>query len=96
MAEDKGTFAAFQANVSGRVQGVGFRYLCREQARRLGLFGWVRNLPNGDVEVRAEGDCKKLEDMLKWLKRGPPGAWVNSVHHDKHDFSGKYRSFEIR
>jgi acylphosphatase len=75
--------AAIHAHISGRVQGVGFRYSCRTEARRLGLSGWVRNEWNGDVEVWAEsaatGGAEKLAQFLQWLHRGPPGARVDSV-----------------
>jgi acylphosphatase len=70
---------AICAQVSGRVQGVGFRWTCSAEARRLGLRGFVRNLANGDVEVFAEGSAAKLESLLQWLHHGPPGAWVESV-----------------
>jgi acylphosphatase len=70
---------AIHAQVSGRVQGVGFRYSCCTEARRLGLSGWVRNEWNGGVEVWAEGEAEKLERLVQWLRRGPPGARVDSV-----------------
>jgi acylphosphatase len=87
---------AFRARVRGRVQGVGFRWTCSEDARRLGLCGWVRNLVNGDVEVWAEGSAAGLESLLQWLRRGPSGAWVESVQYEKQKPAGKFRSFEIR
>ncbi len=62
--------------VSGRVQGVAFRWNARERALRLGVNGWVRNLPDGRVEVWIEGETVALERMLDWLARGPPGATV--------------------
>jgi acylphosphatase len=86
---------AFHAQVSGRVQGVGFRYTCHTQARRLGLCGWVQNLPNGDVEVWAEGDAAKLESLRQWLQQGPPGSRVESLQCDDLKPTGKYRTFEI-
>jgi acylphosphatase len=87
--------AALHATVSGRVQGVGFRYTCCHEARRLGLSGWVRNVMDGDVEVWAEGSPEKLEALLLWLRRGPPGARVDRVHYDRPHPTGKYRAFEI-
>ena len=65
--------------VSGRVQGVWFRAATREEARRLGLQGWVRNLPDGRVEALFEGDESALEGILAWCRVGPPGARVESV-----------------
>lgn len=62
--------------VSGRVQGVFFRAETEAQANRLGLTGWVRNLPDGRVEVCAFGAPAKLSALRDWLKRGPPMAHV--------------------
>ena len=62
--------------VSGRVQGVWFRASTREEALRLGLRGWVRNLPDGRVEAVFEGAVPALEQMLAWCKTGPRGARV--------------------
>ncbi|MDR2257894.1 MAG: acylphosphatase [Treponema sp.] len=87
--------AAFHALVSGRVQGVGFRYSCYHEARRLGLTGWVRNNMDGGVEVWAEGAKEKLESFLQWLRRGPPGARVDQVRYDTCRPAGTYRDFGI-
>lgn len=65
--------------VSGDVQGVGFRWHARERAQALGLAGWVRNLPDGRVEVLLEGGPEALEQMLAWLRRGPPSARVDRL-----------------
>lgn len=67
------------AFVSGRVQGVGFRYFAQHEARRLGLCGYVRNLPDGRVEVSAEGSRRALESLVVALREGPAGAWVRGV-----------------
>jgi acylphosphatase len=85
---------AIYATVSGRVQGVGFRYTCCTEARRLGLAGWVRNEVNGDVEVWAEGRTEKLDRLVQWLRRGPPGARVDSVNCEKRRPAG-YQGFGI-
>ncbi|MDR1949861.1 MAG: acylphosphatase [Spirochaetaceae bacterium] len=85
---------AFSARVSGRVQGVGFRYAACHEARRAGLCGWVRNARNGDVEIWAEGPPVKLEAFLRWLRRGPPGARVDSVSSDPCPPAG-YKDFSI-
>lgn len=63
--------------VTGMVQGVGFRWFVRERARRLGLAGWVRNLPDGSVEIAAAGDDPQLELLRGELVRGPSGAAVD-------------------
>ena len=65
--------------VSGRVQGVFYRASTREQALRLGLAGTAVNLPDGRVEVRAEGDAAALDELERWLHRGPPAARVDRV-----------------
>jgi acylphosphatase len=65
--------------VTGVVQGVGFRWFVREKARRLGLAGWVRNLPDGSVEVAASGDAGQLELLRLVLAKGPDGASVDAI-----------------
>lgn len=74
-----GTAARLHATVHGRVQGVGFRYTTQDQARRLGLAGWVRNRADGTVEVEAQGEKSVLETFLAFLYRGPLGARVDHV-----------------
>lgn len=68
--------------VTGVVQGVGFRWFVREKARRLGLAGWVRNLPDGSVEVAASGEQGQIDLLVGELQKGPPGAVVDRVHTD--------------
>jgi acylphosphatase len=68
--------------VSGRVQGVGFRYFTQDTARREGLTGVVRNLPDGRVEAVAQGDLESLERFEAALRRGPSHARVDSVDID--------------
>jgi acylphosphatase len=65
--------------VHGMVQGVFFRASTRDEARRLGLAGWVRNLPDGSVEVLAEGRPEDVERLAAWCRRGPPAARVDNV-----------------
>jgi acylphosphatase len=65
--------------VSGKVQGVCFRAATRDEARRLGLRGYARNLPNGCVEVLAAGEGAALDALAQWLQHGPPLARVTSV-----------------
>jgi len=67
------------AIVSGRVQGVGFRYFVGTVADRLGVTGWVRNVANGDVEVWAQAEPEVLEDFIGRLRTGPPTAYVQNV-----------------
>jgi acylphosphatase len=68
-----------RAVVHGRVQGVGFRVSTRAQARRLGLAGSARNLPDGSVEVEVEGPAVAVADLLAWLESGPRLARVEAV-----------------
>lgn len=65
--------------VHGRVQGVGFRWFVRTEARRLGLAGWVRNLPDGTVELRASGIAQFLAALEQAIQRGPDGAAVTQI-----------------
>jgi acylphosphatase len=65
--------------VSGRVQGVCFRMETREQAQLFGITGWVRNLPDGRVEVMASGDEMQLKQLHEWLKQGPDLARVTDI-----------------
>jgi len=67
------------ALVTGRVQGVGFRAFTAATARRLGLTGWVRNLPDGSVEALAEGARRDLDEFVTALRSGPPAARVTDV-----------------
>ena len=65
--------------VRGFVQGVFFRAEARNRARSLGLAGWVRNAPDGSVEAVFEGEDERVESMVDWCRRGPPGARVDDV-----------------
>jgi acylphosphatase len=65
--------------VSGRVQGVFFRAETRDRATSLGVAGWVRNTPGGTVEAVFEGDRRRVESMVEWMRRGPPLARVDDV-----------------
>jgi acylphosphatase len=66
--------------VSGRVQGVGFRHYTKLKARELGVRGHVRNLPDGSVEVWAEGASPAVAALIEWLAHGPPAADVEATH----------------
>ena len=70
---------AYRYLVSGRVQGVGFRYFARQRADRLGVAGFARNLPNGSVEVVAEGDAGAMAAFEDALRQGPSFADVTNV-----------------
>lgn len=70
---------SLQGYVRGQVQGVGFRQATVRQANKLGISGWVRNLPDGSVEVMLCGEEPALEAMTAWLRTGPAAAQVDSV-----------------
>ena len=69
--------------ISGRVQGVGFRHFTKQNARRLNLNGWVKNLPDGDVEVVLVGKEESMLEMLEELKKGPSVARVDDFKIDE-------------
>jgi len=83
------------AFVSGIVQGVGYRAFTRKVARSLGLKGFVRNLPDGRVEVYAEGEEEKLRELLNHLKKGPFFARVDGVEYTFVEPRGEYEDFII-
>ncbi len=72
-----------RAIVVGRVQGVAFRASTVAEARRLGISGWVKNRPDGSVELEAEGDAAQIEALLRWCDHGPPSARVTHVTVDE-------------
>ena len=81
--------------VSGRVQGVGFRYFVMQNAQTLGLAGWVRNLHDGRVEVVAEGPHEALDRLLAALRKGPMSAEVESIDYDFSDDKGEFQRFAV-
>lgn len=81
--------------IRGDVQGVSYRAHANHGAKALKLGGWVRNLPNGDVEIVAEGDKETLERFLQHLKRGPPMAKIEFIDVKWEKAEGKFRDFLI-
>jgi len=81
--------------VRGRVQGVFFRASAQKTAEGLGLTGWVKNCGDGSVEIHAEGDKEKLEELIAWCRQGPPMASVSDVDLDWIEPAG-LTSFDIR
>lgn len=88
--------ARLHAYVSGYVQGVNFRWYTRRNASALGLTGFVRNLPDGRVEVVAEGDRAALQRLLAWLHEGPSLAVVENVEANWESATGEFYAFEVR
>ena len=82
--------------VQGMVQGVGFRYFVHRSALRAGLEGYVRNLPNGEVEVELQGDRSLIEEIIKEVTIGPRTADVTNVKVDWKKPEHQFRGFEIR
>ena len=80
--------------ISGRVQGVGFRFYMERKAREFGVAGWVRNCRDGSVEAMVQGSAGAVEAMIAWARRGPPSAVVAEVRIE--DGSGEYSAFEAR
>ena len=89
--------ASVRVIVYGYVQGVFFRAFASRQATELGLTGYVRNLPAEEaVEVNAEGERKQLEELIGYLKVGPPAARVEKVVTNWSEYTGSYSRFNIR
>jgi acylphosphatase len=84
------------AIVSGRVQGVSYRASTADEAEGLGLTGWVRNLPDGSVELEAEGPADVISALLAWCAKGPPAARVTNVAVTELPPSGADAGFSIR
>ncbi len=82
--------------IYGRVQGVFFRATMKEVADRLGVCGWVRNLPDGSVEAVVEGPRDRVEEIIRWAHRGPPAARVERVEVRWEPYRGEFRGFRIR
>jgi acylphosphatase len=82
--------------ISGRVQGVGFRYFTEAAAAREGIHGWVRNLPDGRVEVSAEGEESAVDRFESKLRHGPPGAHVDEVEIEDIVPAGREAGFSVR
>ena len=82
--------------ISGRVQGVGFRFFAEAAAAREGLHGWVQNLPDGRVEISAEGEAEAIARFERHISHGPPGARVSDLEVDELVPSRLATGFSIR
>ena len=81
--------------ISGKVQGVGFRYWLRNEANQKNVYGWVKNKVSGEVEALFVGDDAKISDLIKLCKKGPPSSKVTKI--SVQNYQGEYlnKSFEI-
>ena len=84
-----------EARITGRVQGVGFRYSTMERARRLGVHGWVCNAPDVSVDLVAQGHQADVDQLVSWLRTGPSSAHVADVELTNSTARG-LTGFEIR
>jgi acylphosphatase len=96
MAKEDPTLATLHAMVTGLVQGVYFRAFVEQHAQALGLTGYVRNVTySGGVEVEAEGEKAKLEQLIGHLQRGPRAARVDRVDVQWRPYSGRFADFRV-
>ena len=86
---------AVHLTVSGRVQGVGFRWFVLQEAEATGVTGWVRNLPDGRVEVWVEGSTDAVQAMEQAVGRGPRHARVTEVERRQETPTGRFREFGV-
>lgn len=84
-----------ELRIFGRVQGVAFRWYAQKTALGLGLTGWVRNRPDGSVQLTAEGPPDALDAMRRWAEKGPDHARVDRVEENRSDAAGTWTGFEI-
>ena len=82
--------------VNGRVQGVFFRSKTQDEALRHNITGWVRNLPDGRVEAIFEGEKDRVDSLIEFFRRGPPGARVTRVNVAWEGYTGEFKTFSIR
>ncbi|NIO05936.1 MAG: acylphosphatase [Proteobacteria bacterium] len=82
--------------VEGYVQGVFFRATTQEVARELQVSGWVRNRWDGSVEVLVEGEENRVDELVKWCHKGPPGASVTRVQVEEEPCTGEFEGFSVR
>ncbi len=85
-----------KVTVKGIVQGVSFRYYTVQMAMRLNVRGWVKNLPNGDVQGCFEGEDRDVNALVDWCRIGPPHASVDEVDELNEQYTGEFRDFRVR
>jgi len=82
--------------IKGVVQGVGFRWYARRIGNLIGVFGWVKNLPDGSVEIIVEGEEKKLDQFIEELKNGYLGGNIRKIEKFEEEYKGEFKNFEIK
>ncbi|MCS7199582.1 MAG: acylphosphatase [Caldimicrobium sp.] len=85
-----------RVKIFGKVQGVFFRAYTKEEAQKLGIKGWVKNLPDGSVEALFEGEEKAVDEMIKWCHKGSPSSIVTKVVVEEEPYVGEFKDFTIR
>lgn len=85
-----------EVRIEGRVQGVGFRYFIMRNAEKMGLSGYVKNMPDGTVEIDAEGPEDKLKQLVQAAKKGPSAARVSNVNAEWREKEKGYDSFSLK
>jgi acylphosphatase len=86
---------AVRLMISGTIQGIFFRMFCKENADKLGLKGYVRNLDDGDVELVLEGNSDEIEKMIEICKQGPPRARIRKIQIQEIKWQGDFKEFKI-
>ena len=81
--------------VRGIVQGVFYRYSTQKKANEYDLAGWVRNMPDGKVEIVCEGTEANIKKLIEWCRKGPDGAHVEGIETRWEEYTGEFRAFEI-
>jgi len=87
---------AAKMHIEGFVQGIGFRSFAYRKSQECGVYGYVRNLRDGRVQVYAEGDQGCMDSFLALLRRGPAGAHVRAFHVEQVPYTGKYKEFTVQ
>lgn len=96
MSKEQKKMVRAHLRIYGLVQGVFFRSTMKQVANKLGVTGWVRNMPDGSVEAVIEGPEDKVEEIIKWAHRGPPLARVEKVDVEWQRYKGEFRDFRIK
>jgi acylphosphatase len=87
--------SCIRIEISGKVQGVGFRWKTREAALALGISGWIKNRPDGKVEAVFKGEQCRIDEMLRWIRKGPAGAEVLQVSQLPYESGFSLQGFTI-